>query len=67
MAAAQEELSRGKALITTGSGDVQAAFQIQKNAKERIFELQHALYEVDPDTYAAFANVGHSQTLAKFS
>lgn len=67
MTAAQEDLAKGKMLISTGSGDVQAAMQIQASARERIFELQMALYEVDPDTYAAFATVGHNQTRAVFS
>jgi hypothetical protein len=67
MAAAQEDLAKGKMLISAGSGDVNTAMQIQANARERIFELQRALYEVDSTTYAAFANTGHSQTQASFS
>jgi hypothetical protein len=67
MAAAQEDLAKGRSIIQSGSGDVNVAMQLQLNAKERIFELQMALYEVDPETYEAFACVGHSQTRATFS
>jgi hypothetical protein len=67
MLEAQRELSKGKAIISAGSGDVNTAMQIQANAQERVFFFQKALHELDPETYAMFANVGHSQTQAQFS
>ena len=67
MASAQEDLAKGKMLIQANSGDVQGGFQIQANAKERIMELQRALYELDPDTYPMFENAGHNQVHAIFS
>lgn len=63
---ARGDFKKGKALINSGSGDVQAAHQIQANARQRIDEIQRALYELDSETYADFANVGHSQTVATF-
>lgn len=67
LAKAREDFKKGSAIISAGSGDVNTAKIIQANAKERIFEIQAALYELDPDTYEDFACVGHSQTVARFS
>lgn len=64
---AQEDFAKGSAIISAGSGDVQSAKMIQNNAQERIFEIQRALYELDSDTWAAFATVGQNQTRAVFS
>jgi hypothetical protein len=64
---AQEDFAKGSAIISAGSGDVNSAKEIQNRAKERIFELQQALYQLDPDTYESFACVGHNQTVATFS
>ena len=67
LANAREDFKKGSALISAGSGDVNSAKQIQANARERIFEIQAALYELDPETYEDFACVGHNQTLGRFS
>ena len=64
---AQNDFAKGAAIISTGSGDVNTAKAIQHSAKERIFEIQQALYELDSTTYAAFASVGFNQTVARFS
>jgi len=63
---AQNDLSRGKILVSTGAGDINSASQLTNNAKERLRMFQRALYELDPTTYAAFDLVGHSQTTAVF-
>lgn len=67
MVSAQEDFAKGKTIISTGSGDVNVAKQIQESAKSRILEIQAALYELDPDTYEAFASCGANQTRAIFS
>lgn len=63
---AQEDFAKGKTIISTGSGDVNVAKQVQESAKSRILEIQQALYELDPETYEAFAGVGANTTLAIF-
>lgn len=63
---AQNDFIKGSAMISGGSGDVNRAVQIQESAKSRILEIQQALYELDPDTYASFACAGASQTQATF-
>lgn len=67
LAKAREDFKKGSAIIAVGSGDVNAAKTIQASARERISEIQAALYELDPDTYEDFACVGHNQTVARFS
>lgn len=64
---AQEDFARGSGIISVGSGDVNSAMMLQQNAQERIFEIQRALYELDPDTWEAFAATGQNQTRATFS
>jgi hypothetical protein len=64
---ARNDLKKGKMLITGNSGDVQAGYALQSSARSRIEMLQHALYELDSDTYADFACAGHSQTVATFN
>lgn len=67
LAKARDDFKKGAAIISSGSGDVQVAKIIQSSAKERIFEIQAALYELDPETYEDFATVGCNQTVARFS
>jgi hypothetical protein len=64
---AQEDYAKGKTIMSSGSGDVNVAKQIQETAKSRILEIQYALYELDPDTYEAFACTGATVTQAVFS
>lgn len=67
LAKAREDFKKGSSIIQAGSGDVTFAKIIQASARERIFEIQAALYELDPETYEDFACVGHNQTVARFS
>jgi hypothetical protein len=64
---ARNDLKKGKMLISANSGDVQTGYALQASARSRIEMIQHALYELDPDTYADFACAGHSQTIATFN
>jgi hypothetical protein len=64
---AQEDFQRGSALVGSGAGDVSSTLIMQKNARERIEELQMALYQLNSTTYAAFALVGQNQTIGNFS
>jgi hypothetical protein len=64
---AQSDFAKGSSIISAGSGDVNTAKDIQNRAQERIFELQHALHELDPVTWEAFGTAGHNQTVARFS
>lgn len=64
---ARKDFKKGKMLMNSTSGDVNAGHIIQLTARQRIEEIQRALYELDPDTYPEFANAGHSQVQAVFS
>lgn len=65
--AAQKDYAAGASTSASGAGDVNRAVLIQRTAKERIDSLCQALYELDPETYANFAEVGQNTTIAAFS
>lgn len=64
--AAQKDLASGSSTISASAGDVATQKMITNPARVRIAALQKALYELDPDTYADFQDVGCSTTIAIF-
>ena len=64
---AQEDLAKGSSMISAGAGDVNSARQMTNNARQRIRDIQMALYQVDSTTYAAFASIGQNKAIANLS
>jgi len=61
----QDEWLLASRSTAAGAGDVNATMQLQ-DLKERIWQIQATLYQLDSTTYADFASVGQDRTKVAF-
>lgn len=64
---AQQDLANGTMIAGVGAGDINKSNQIQSLARERIQNLQRALYELDPDKYDLFEHAAANRSCPVFN
>jgi pyrroloquinoline quinone (PQQ) biosynthesis protein C len=64
---AQQDYAMGKTIVSSGSGDVNNAKQVQATAEKRIEQLYKALSLIDPETYPAASITRNTVTRVAFT
>jgi hypothetical protein len=67
LTSAQNDLAAGSSIVSAGAGDISSARMVTNNARQRIRDIQMALYGLDPVTYVAFASIGQNKVIARMS
>jgi hypothetical protein len=59
---AQEEIAKGKTIVSTGSDGISAGFQQSYSPEVRLSMIRRALYELDPVEFCLFGASGQNRT-----